>query len=131
MTSYAKREITSRRIEYGVESGQPVGEFNTVYRLAAADYERRTDRTPDDGWARIEARDDEVVIAFEVEYEARKADTEIERFAVLLGDAEIRIQQVLNLVDRADRHGWDVVLRESGDDIPQAIRRILRPEGNS
>ncbi len=126
MTSYAKREITACRIEYGVESGRMIGEFNTVYRIAAADFERRTDRHPDDGWARIEARDDEIVIAFEVEYEARQANAEISRLAVLLGDADIRIQQVLALVDRADREGWEAVLRESGDDIPQAIRRILK-----
>ncbi len=127
MTTYAKREITTRRMEYGVESGQLNGTFDTVYRLAVADFERRTDRPPDDGWARIECRDDEIVIAFEVEYEARQADAEISRLAVLLGDADIRIQQVLNLVDRADREGWEAVLRESGDDIPQAIRRILKP----
>jgi hypothetical protein len=127
MTSYAKREITTRRVEYGVESGQLVGEFNTVYRLALADYRRRTDHEGDDGWARIEARDDEVAIAFEVEYEARQADEEISRLATLLGEADIRIQTVLNLVDRADREGWPEVLRESGDDIPQAIRRILNP----
>ncbi len=127
MTTYAKREITTRRVEYGVEAGQLNGTFDTVYRLAAADFERRVDRTPDGGWARIECRDDEIVIAFEVEYEARQADSEISRLAVLLGDADIRIQQVLNLLDRSEVEGWEAVLRESGDDIPTTIRRILKP----
>ncbi len=126
MTTYAKREITTRRVEYGVESGRMIGEFNTVYRLAAADFERRTDRTPDDGWARVEARDEEIVIAFEVEYEAREADREIGRLSEIAVRQGERIQAVLNLVDRADREGWEDVLRESGDDIPQAIRRIFK-----
>lgn len=126
MTTYAKREIVTRRIEYGVESGQVAGTFNTVYRLAAADYTRRTDREPDDGWARIEARDDEIAIVFEVEYEAKQADEEIGRLATLLGEAEIRIQQALTLVNRADVDGWEAVLVD-GEDIPQAIRRILKP----
>lgn len=39
-----------------------------------------------------------------------------------------RIVAVLELVKRAEIEGWADVLRESGDDIPQAIRRILRPE---
>ncbi len=127
MTTYAKREITTRRVEFGVESGQLVGEFDTVYRLALADYRSRTGLDGDDGWARIEARGDEVVIAFEVEYEAREADREIERLTALANTRGGRILAAIDLVDRADREGWPEVLRASGDDIGQAIRRILKP----
>jgi hypothetical protein len=127
VTTYAKREITTRRVEYGVESGQLVGEFHTVYGIARADFERRTDRTPDDGWARIESRDDEITIVFDVEYEARNVDREVERLTAVVGKQDAQIRAVLDLVDRADRDGWEAVLHESGHDIPQAIRRILKP----
>lgn len=116
MTTYAKREIVSRRIEYGVESGQPIGEFDTVYGIAHADWARRNGIDPkqhgDAGWARLEARDDEIVIAFTVEADADAAD-----------QAD-RIKAVLDLADRLDALGWEQALTH-GDDIPQAIRRAL------
>ncbi len=75
MTSYAKREIVTTRIEYGVEAGSDIGTLRTILGIAWADYCDRTgasrDYQPDD-WARIIPRDEETVIAFEVEKEVKR-----------------------------------------------------------
>jgi hypothetical protein len=120
VTTYAHREIVVRRIEYGVAAGCTVGDLHKVLAIAWQDYASRNGiedrgagpRTFDD-WAEIHPRDEETVIAFTVEVDAAK-------------EAD-RVKAVLDLVDRADALGWDEVLRQSGDDIPQAIRRILQP----
>lgn len=76
MTTYSRREIVTKRVEYGIESGSVVGDFYKVAGIAWADYCSRTgqdsERVPDD-WARIEARDDEIVIRFDVETATREA----------------------------------------------------------
>lgn len=70
MTTYSRREIVSRRVEYGVESGACIGEFEKVRSIAFADYCQRSGLNPEssiahsDDWATVEPRDDEVVIAF-------------------------------------------------------------------
>ncbi len=130
MTSYAKREVTTRRVEYAVEANANVGVLYRVLAIAYQDYLGRVGKESgfnEDGWAEIIPRDEETVVAFLVEYVASKADREIERLADLAHAQTGRMQAVLDLVDRADREGWEAVLRESGDDIPQAIRRILKP----
>ncbi len=130
MTSYDKREIRSTRVEYAVEANANVGVLYRVLAIAYQDYLGRVGKDRgfnEDGWAEIIPRDEETVVAFLVEYEASKADREIERLADLAHAQTGRMQAVLALVDRADREGWEAVLRESGDDIPQAIRRILKP----
>lgn len=115
MTTYAHREIVSRRIEYGVEKGAHVGDLYRVLAIAWQDYRTRRglpeSTSPHDDWAEILPRDEETVIAFTVEVDAAKEQD--------------RIKAVLDLVDQGDALGWDEVLRPSGDDIPQAIRRLL------
>ena len=70
MTSYSKREIVSRRVEYGVEAGADIGTFEKVKRIAFVDYCQRSGLNPEssisysDDWATVEPRDDEVVVAF-------------------------------------------------------------------
>ena len=68
MTTYARREIVSTRVEYGVESGSDLGTVLKVMNMAYADYCRRTGYDsravmPDD-WCHVHACDDEVVFAF-------------------------------------------------------------------
>lgn len=131
MTSYTKREITTRRVEYAVEANANVGVLYRILSIAYQDYLGRVGKTQgwnEDGWAEIIPRDEETVVAFVVEYEASKADREIERLTAVTAAQAEQIRAVLDLLDRSEREGWDAVLRESGDDIPQAIRRILRPE---
>jgi len=68
VTTYSKREVVTRRVEYGIESGQPTDVFLKVYAIARRDYEERSGITEIwDDWAKIYARDDEIVIAFDVE----------------------------------------------------------------
>lgn len=116
MTTYAKREIVVRRIEYSVEAGCNVGVLYRVLRFAWMDWCRRNGKDPDgtvyDDWAEIVPRDEETVIAFTVEVDAAK-------------EAD-RVKAVLDLVDKAEALGWNEVLT-NGDDIPQAIRRALKP----
>lgn len=75
MPNYTRREMVTRRMEYGVESGSFVGEFYKVVGIAWSDYCTRTgradrDQLPDD-WATVEARDDEIVLRFDIESEQR------------------------------------------------------------
>lgn len=76
MTSYAKREIVTRRIEYGIEAGCEIGVLYRVMAIAWRDYCTRKGIDPDsmvtDDWARIIPRDEETVIAFTVEAEAKR-----------------------------------------------------------
>jgi hypothetical protein len=44
VTTYAKREIVSRRVEYGVEAGCDVGVLYRVLAIAWQDYRRRHGR---------------------------------------------------------------------------------------
>ncbi len=130
MTSYDKREIRSTRVEYGVEANANVGVLYRVLAIAHQDYCTRVGQKPgwnEDGWAEIIPRDEETVVAFVVEYEAGKAEVEIERLTRVANERGERILAAVDLCDRADREGWESVLRESGDDIPTAIRRILKP----
>ncbi len=76
MTSYAKREIVTTRVEYGVEAGAEIGTLYRVVAIAWQDYRGRKNlpadaREPDD-WCRIIPRDEETVIAFEVEKEVKR-----------------------------------------------------------
>lgn len=75
MTTYAKREIVTTRVEYGVEAGGEVGDFHKVLAIAFSDYCERNGLDPDksytDNWARIVPRDEETVIVFRVEKEVK------------------------------------------------------------
>jgi hypothetical protein len=71
VASYTCREVVTRRVEYAIPSGDVMGEFDKAYNSAVADWRRRNGKTDadrlSDDWARVEARDDEVVIVFDVE----------------------------------------------------------------
>lgn len=96
MTTYARREFSHRRIEYGVESGSNNGVFTRVYAMAYAEYCDRTgydrERMEYDDWATVEARDDEIVIAFTLDEPPPDAERweKAKRLVVdLIGDVAI------------------------------------------
>ncbi len=128
--TYTKRKYVTRRIEFGIPAGATPGVVSEVLAIAYEDYCLRTgaDRAAVDGdWAEIRPGDGETVVAYTVEYEATtKADLELERLTAAVDRQATQIRDVLDLVERADRDGWAEVLRESGDDVPTAIRRILK-----
>ncbi len=128
--TYTKRKYVTRRIEFGIPAGATPGVVNEVLAIAYRDYCLRTGAdwvTADGGWAQIRPGDGETVVAYTVEYEATtRADVEVERLTDAVDRQAAQIREVLDLVERADRDGWDVVLAESGDDIGQAIGRILK-----
>lgn len=70
MASFTRREVVTRTVEYAIPSGDAMAEFDKAYANALNDYRERHGKTKDDrlydDWARVYARDDEVVIAFEV-----------------------------------------------------------------
>jgi hypothetical protein len=72
VTTYARREIVTTRVEYGVATNSDIGTFEKIKAIAFADYCRRHGLNQEssiawtDDWARVEARDDEVVIVFAV-----------------------------------------------------------------
>lgn len=70
MASFSRREVVTRTVEYAIPSGDAMGEFNKAYVVAEQDYRQRNNKGPGDhlydDWAHVYARDDEVVIAFEI-----------------------------------------------------------------
>lgn len=76
MTTYARREIVTHRVEYGVAAGADIGTFEKVKGIAFTDYCQRKGLSREssiawsDDWATIEPRDDETVIVFQVEHPA-------------------------------------------------------------
>jgi hypothetical protein len=70
MASYTWREVVSRSVEYAVPSGGAVAEFNKAFLAAREDFLARNGYDSNtelwDDWARVYARDDEVVIVFDV-----------------------------------------------------------------
>lgn len=68
-----RREFTTRHVEYLLPSGCAGGEVSKAYAVALADY-RRLHGLPDDAptyddWLRFDARDDQIVISFDVDTE--------------------------------------------------------------
>ena len=74
----SQREVIIRRKEFFIPSGCAVGELDNVQAYAQVEYRQRrglTDNAPlPMEWARIESRDDEVVLVVEAEEEPRDAD---------------------------------------------------------
>lgn len=71
MTTYARREVVTTRVEYGVAAGSDIGAFERVKHIAHTDYATRRGLAPDDcwfdDWAKVHVTDDEIVIAFQID----------------------------------------------------------------
>lgn len=71
MTTYGRKEIVSRIVEFAVKSGSDVGTVSKVEAIAYDNYCTLTGRSPADhvydDWCTVEARDDEIVFRFVVE----------------------------------------------------------------
>lgn len=77
MAIFDAREYTTRTYEWAVPNGCPAGEVDKAWRAADVKY-RQVHGLPqdapmlDDGWLRVYAVDDEVVLRFEVREEAAR-----------------------------------------------------------
>jgi hypothetical protein len=71
VANYTRSETIRRTVEYAVPTGSAIGEFDKAWTVARNDYVTRTGVDPAmavrDDWARVEARDDEVVIVLDFE----------------------------------------------------------------
>lgn len=75
MTTYSRREVVTRSVEYGVEvsweSGVDIGTVMKVVSIAYAEFKRLNGHTDDrpmyDNDLRLKPGDDEILIRFEVE----------------------------------------------------------------
>ena len=71
MTTFARREVVSTRVEYGVETETDIGTVLKVMHIAYADWCRRENHDPratmPDDWCRVSTRNEEIVFAFIVD----------------------------------------------------------------
>ncbi len=97
MATYTWREVVTRRVEYAVPSGSPAGEFDKTWAAARGDYRQRNGLADaatslPDHWARVEARDEEVVIVFDIKEPADADRQRVEAVRVAYAEVLGRLQ---------------------------------------
>ena len=109
MATCSRREKTVRSVEYAIPAGSAIAEFDKAQYAAFTAYcqsqgidPKATGLLIPDNWARVEARDDEVVIAFDVEEKPGVAERALERVRQVYADLMTR--EVTNAGKGRDGH---------------------------
>jgi hypothetical protein len=106
VTTYDRREIITRRIEYAIPTGSDMGTFDRVRGIAWQDFCQRRGHDPQaayfDDWAEVDARDEEIAIVFAVDEKPAAADETLKR--IRDAHAELSRREATNSGHGRDGH---------------------------